>query len=43
MGGRAFSVYTPVKWNQLPLEIRNSESLPIFKKRLKTHLFNLPS
>ena len=41
MGRRAFSVYTPRIWNVLPLEIRDSQSLPVFKKRLKTHFFNL--
>ncbi len=28
-------------WNDLPNSIRTAESLPIFKKRLKTHLFHL--
>ena len=39
MGDRAFSVFAPTKWNELPEEIKNAPTLAIFKKRLKTHLF----
>jgi hypothetical protein len=37
---RAFSCYAPRIWNRLPVHIKLSESLDIFKKLLKTHLFN---
>ena len=40
-GGRSFKVAAPTIWNALPLEIRHSESLTTFKRRLKTHLFNI--
>ncbi len=36
-----FSLTVPIWWNDLPNPIRAAESLPIFKKRLKTHLFHL--
>ena len=43
-GGRAtrsrrFSVLAPQWWNDLPTEVRTAESQPIFRRRLKTHLF----
>ncbi len=38
---QTFSLTVPIWWNDLPNSIRASESLPIFKKRLKTHLFHL--
>ena len=38
-GYRSFCHYGPMLWNKLPREIRESCSLDIFKKRLKTHLF----
>ena len=38
---RAFAVACPSIWNKLPLNIRTSESLTIFKQRLKTHLFEV--
>lgn len=31
----------PQLWNSLPPNIRNSDSLLIFKSRLKTHLFKI--
>lgn len=37
--GRSFSVAGPKEWNKLPDHIRNSTSLQIFRKKLKTHLF----
>ena len=43
MGGRAFSVYTADLWNKLPSKIQTAQSVPVFKKLLKTHLFTLPS
>jgi hypothetical protein len=38
-GQRSFSYATPKLWNELPDSIRHSESIPIFKTKLKTHLF----
>ena len=38
---RAFSCYAPRKWNQLPPQIRNANSISIFKRLLKSHLFEL--
>lgn len=40
-GDCAFAVRAPLLWNNLPLEIRLVESLSLFKKRLKTHLYTL--
>ena len=39
-GARSFSVAAPTLWNSLPLDIKNAQSLSIFKKSLKTFLFN---
>ncbi len=36
---RTFSFTVPGWWNEFPTLIRNAESLTIFKRRLKTHLF----
>ena len=41
MGSRAFHASAPKEWNRLPLSLRSSNSLPSFKKRLKTHYFSL--
>ncbi len=38
---QTFSLTVPIWWNDLPNSIRAAESLTIFKKRLKTHLFHL--
>ncbi len=38
---RTFSFTVPGWWNELPTPIRNAESLTIFKRHLKTHLFHL--
>ena len=40
-GEKCFQYAGPEEWNNLPLEIRNSTSLSIFKCKLKTHLFQL--
>uniref|UniRef100_A0AAZ1XBQ8 Reverse transcriptase domain-containing protein n=1 Tax=Oreochromis aureus TaxID=47969 RepID=A0AAZ1XBQ8_OREAU len=40
-GDRAFALAAPVLWNTLPLDLRASDSIALFKSRLKTHLFNL--
>ncbi len=37
---RTFSFTVPGWWNELPTPIRNTESLTIFKRQLKTHLFH---
>ncbi|KAI4886165.1 hypothetical protein NFI96_032198 [Prochilodus magdalenae] len=36
---RLFSVLAPRWWNELPLGVRTAESLAVFKRRLKTHVF----
>jgi hypothetical protein len=41
-GDRAFSVYFAYLWNNLPSTIFSSQSVSIFKNRLKTHLFRIP-
>ena len=38
-GDKAFSVCAPKIWNTIPLEIRQSSSVLLFKKKLKTFLF----
>ena len=38
-GERSFSFCAPSVWNALPQNIRYIESLPAFKRALKTHLF----
>jgi len=40
-GKRAFAVNAPRLWNQLPPYIKKTESVQVFKKHLKTHLFNI--
>ncbi len=39
-GGRTFSYLTPKFWNSLPDNVRGSDTLSLFKSRLKTHLFS---
>ncbi len=38
---QTFTLTVPTWWNDLPNSTRAAESLAIFKKRLKTHLFHL--
>ncbi len=38
--GRAFSYLAPKLWNSLPDNFRGSDTLSLFKSRLKTHLFS---
>ena len=38
-GGRAFAVAALRLWNSIPLELRSSSSIDIFKGQLKTYLF----
>ena len=40
-GGNSFRTLAPTLWNSLPSFVRNSQSLSIFKKSLKTHLFKM--
>ena len=39
-GKRAFATAAPVLWNSLPSKLRETESYELFKKQLKTYLFN---
>src|SRR6218665_3563366 len=41
MGSHAFHFSAPREWNRVPLALRSTNSLPSFKKRLKTHYFFL--
>jgi hypothetical protein len=38
-GDRSFSHAAPTLWNKLPIDIRNSSSVQMFKGKLKTYLF----
>ena len=38
-GKRAFEYVAAHTWNSLPLHIRRSEHITIFKKAVKTHFF----
>jgi len=40
-GDRTFGIAAPHLWNSLPACITSANTLPTFKKHLKTHLFNL--
>jgi len=40
-GGRAFSYCAPILWNEIPLDIRQSQTVDEFKRRLKTFLFEM--
>ena len=40
-GGRAFCFSASKVWNTLPPSLRNTPTMPLFKSRLKTHLFHL--
>ena len=39
-GGRAFSYQAPLLWNHLPDLVQRADTLPTFKSRLKTFLFD---
>ncbi len=39
-GGRTFSYLAPKLWNSLPDNVRGSDTLSLFKSRLKTHLLS---
>ena len=40
-GERSFHFAAPKIWNSLPQNLRDISSLPLFKSKLKTHLFQL--
>ena len=40
-GSRAFSISGPALWNALPVPIRNAKTILIFRKLLKSHVFDL--
>ena len=40
-GNRAFSLAAPKHWNEIPLDIKLSRSVDVFKSRLKNYLFRL--
>ncbi|KAI5092227.1 hypothetical protein C0J45_17858, partial [Silurus meridionalis] len=39
-GGRSFSYKAPQLWNSLPTSVRDSDTVSVFKLRLKTYLFS---
>ncbi|KAI5614735.1 hypothetical protein C0J50_3444, partial [Silurus asotus] len=39
-GGRSFSYKVPQLWNSLPISVRDSDTVSVFKSRLKTYLFS---
>jgi len=41
-GSRAFRISAPEIWNLLPASIRNSPSLPTFRRHLKHIIFSQP-
>ena len=41
LGKRSFKFASASVWNKLPETIKNSTSLTMFKKKLKTHLFKM--
>jgi len=40
-GERAFCVSGPLVWNSLPESLRTVDSVTTFRRRLKTHFFNI--
>ena len=40
-GSNSFKVRGALLWNSLPVALRHSQSLPCFKRALKTHLFKM--
>lgn len=40
-GERAFSFAGPAAWNSLPAELHDTDDPTVFRKKLKTHFFNL--
>ena len=40
-GARAFAIFAPELWNQLPDDIRSIDNLTTFKSKLKTYFFKI--
>jgi len=40
-GSRAFSSAVPAIWNNLPTSVTEANSLPVFRRRLKTHVLTV--
>ena len=40
-GDSSFLAAAPKLWNELPVYLRESESVPAFRRALKTHLFSI--
>ena len=38
-GDHSFVVAAPRLWNELPIQLREAVSVPVFKRLLKTHLY----
>ena len=41
VGGRAFSYQAPLLWNQLPIHVKEADTISTFKARLKALYFDL--
>ena len=41
IGGRAFSYRAPLLWNKLAAHVRSTDTITLFKARLKPYLFSL--
>ena len=41
LGKRAFSVAAPRVWNELPITLKTSETIAIFRKKFKTYLLQI--
>ena len=39
-GNRSFSSAAPILWNSLPISLKQSPSVPSFKRNLKSHIFS---
>ena len=40
-GERSFSIYAPILWETLPVDLRKCDKLEIFKAQLNTHYFKI--
>ena len=40
-GKRAFSIAGPTAWNELPVAVRNTDTIASFKRNLKAHFFSI--
>ena len=41
IGGRTFSYCAPLVWNTLPAHVQSTDTITLFKARLKTYIFSL--